>query len=127
MTASWAGEDSCIRLYGFYAYSPSWAAFLDRVPLAIVCISVVIFLANAASASSWALATAAAPPNRVGSLGAIQNFGGFLGAAVAPIVTGVILEATGGRFGWVFVVGGLLLVVGALSYGFGVKARRVHA
>jgi cyanate permease len=54
----------------------------------------VVFLATAASACSWALATGAAPPNRVASLGAIQNFGGFLGGALAPIVTGAIAQAT---------------------------------
>src|SRR5205085_2655566 len=36
--AAFIGEETCIRLYGFYGYSPSWHAFLDRVPLAIVCI-----------------------------------------------------------------------------------------
>jgi cyanate permease len=40
------------------------------------------------------LATVAAPPNRVASLGAVQNFGGFLGGALAPIVTGAIAQAT---------------------------------
>jgi cyanate permease len=30
----------------------------------------------------------------VASLGAIQNFGGFLGGALAPIATGAIAQAT---------------------------------
>ena len=37
------------------------------------------------------------PPRRpggVGSVGAVQNFGGFLGGALAPIVTGFSVEAT---------------------------------
>ena len=38
--------------------------------------------------------TVAAPPNRVASLGAVQNFGGFLGGALAPIVTGAIAQST---------------------------------
>jgi MFS family permease len=70
------------------------AALVQSNVVALACISVVVFLANAASACSWALATAAAPPNRVASLGAIQNFGGFLGGALAPIVTGEIAQAT---------------------------------
>jgi sugar phosphate permease len=75
-------------------------AFTIPVPLvesnviALACISVVIFLANAASACSWALATAVAPSDRVASLGAIQNFGGFLGGALAPIVTGYIAQVS---------------------------------
>jgi hypothetical protein len=36
--AAWIGEDSCIRLYGFYAYSASWWLFLDKVPLLIILI-----------------------------------------------------------------------------------------
>ncbi len=42
--AAWLGEESCIRLYGFYSYSPGWTGFLDRVPLAIVCIWPVVVL-----------------------------------------------------------------------------------
>jgi len=70
------------------------AALVASNVVALACISVVVFLANAASACSWALATVAAPPNRVASLGAVQNFGGFLGGALAPIVTGAIAQAT---------------------------------
>jgi sugar phosphate permease len=70
------------------------AALVQSNTIALACISVVIFLANAASACSWALATAAAPPDRVASLGAIQNFGGFLGGALAPILTGYIAQAS---------------------------------
>src|SRR5579885_1286043 len=35
---AWAGEESCIRLYGFYAYAESWWPFVSRVPLLIVAI-----------------------------------------------------------------------------------------
>jgi sugar phosphate permease len=70
------------------------AALVASNVVALACISVVVFLANAASACSWALATAVAPPNRVASLGAVQNFGGFLGGALAPVVTGAIAQTT---------------------------------
>lgn len=36
--AAWIGEDSCIRGYGFYQYSPSLWPRLDQVPLVIVLI-----------------------------------------------------------------------------------------
>ncbi|MDY4746610.1 MAG: hypothetical protein SPG03_00205 [Veillonella caviae] len=52
----------------------------------------------------------------VASLGSIQNFGGFLGAALAPIVTGYIVQQTG-SFEYVFVIGAVLLVISAISYG----------
>ncbi|MFM0194623.1 MFS transporter [Paraburkholderia strydomiana] len=102
-----------IAMLGMVAFTIP-AALVESNVLAIVCISVVIFLANAASASSWALATAAAPPNRVGSLGAIQNFGGFLGGALAPIFTGYIAQ------NWSFVPALLtaagIAFIGAMSY-----------
>ncbi|MEJ8797767.1 MFS transporter [Trinickia caryophylli] len=89
-------------------------ALAESNAVALACISVVIFLANAASASSWALATAAAPPSRVASLGAIQNFGGFIGGALAPVVTGVIAQR------WSFVPALLsaaaIAFVGAMAY-----------
>ena len=36
--ASWLGEESCIRLYGFYGYASGWWLRLVDVPLAVVCI-----------------------------------------------------------------------------------------
>ncbi|AUT73293.1 MFS transporter [Paraburkholderia hospita] len=102
-----------IAMLGMVAFTIP-AALVESNTIAIACISVVIFLANAASASSWALATAAAPPNRIGSLGAIQNFGGFLGGALAPILTGYIAQ------NWSFVPALLtaagIAFVGAMSY-----------
>ncbi len=48
--ASWIAEDTCIRLYGFYTYSPKWSLFLDQMPLAITIIWPIVIL------SSWELA-----------------------------------------------------------------------
>jgi len=42
MAASWLAEDTCIRLYGFYAYDPSWWGFIDQVPVLIVAIWPVV-------------------------------------------------------------------------------------
>jgi sugar phosphate permease len=93
------------------------AALVTSNALALVCISVVIFLANAASVSSWALAMAVAPPNRVASLGALQNFGGFLGGALAPIVTGFIAQATH-SFVPALLTGAAIAFAGAMIYLF---------
>jgi sugar phosphate permease len=90
------------------------AALVASNTIALVCISVVIFLANAASASSWALATAVAPPSRVASLGAIQNFGGFLGGALAPILTGYIAQVS--SFVPALLTAAGIAFVGAMAY-----------
>ncbi len=95
------------------------AALVESNVIAVACICVVIFLANASSACAWSLATAVAPANRVASLGAIQNFGGFLGGALAPIMTGYIAQT------WSFVpallTGAAIAMIGALSYLFLVR------
>jgi len=41
---AWIGEDSVIRLYGFYEYSPEWTLFIDRVPLMVLIIWPVVVL-----------------------------------------------------------------------------------
>ncbi len=63
--------------------------------LAVAAISAALMFGAAASGMSWALASVAAPANCTASLGAIQNFGGYLGGALAPTVTGFIVQATG--------------------------------
>lgn len=50
-TACWIAEESCILLYKFYAYNPSWSIFLDQVPILIVLIWPVIIH------SAWDLST----------------------------------------------------------------------
>jgi hypothetical protein len=49
--ACWMAEESCILLYKFYGYSPSWSLFLDKVPLLIILIWPVIIH------SAWDLAS----------------------------------------------------------------------
>jgi sugar phosphate permease len=104
-----------VSMLGMVAFTIP-AALVESNVLAVACISIVIFLANASSACAWSLATVAAPPSRIASLGAIQNFGGFLGGALAPILTGYIAQT------WSFVpallTGAGIAFVGAMSYHF---------
>lgn len=102
-------------------------AYVDSTPLAIALLSLGYFASQVPIGCLWTLASDIAPPGQVASLGAIQNFGGFIGAAVAPVVTGAILTATGGDYTLVFLVGGVLLLVGAVSYGLFVKDRSTSA
>ena len=50
----------------------------------------------------------------------MQNFGGYLGGALAPTVTGLIVGSTGSFVG-ALVVGAVIGVVSAISYLFVVK------
>lgn len=104
-----------VAMLGMVAFTIP-AALVESNVVAVACISIVIFLANASSACSWSLATVAAPPSRIASLGAIQNFGGFLGGALAPVLTGYIAQT------WSFVpallTGAAIAFAGAMSYHF---------
>jgi MFS family permease len=96
------------------------AALVQSNVVALACISMVVFLGFGASACSWALATAVAPSNRVASLGAVQNFGGYLGGALAPILTGSLAQSTH-SFVPALLTGAVIAFVSAMIYLFGVR------
>jgi sugar phosphate permease len=83
--------------------------------LAVAAISAALMFGASASGMSWALSSVAAPANCTASLGAIQNFGGYLGGALAPTVTGFIVQATG-SFTPALLVSAAIGLVSALMY-----------
>jgi len=83
--------------------------------VAVMAISAAVFFAGGASGMSWALASVAAPAHCTASLGSIQNFGGYLGGALAPTVTGFIVQATG-TFVPALLVGAVIALASALAY-----------
>jgi sugar phosphate permease len=93
------------------------AAYVDSNALAIAFISASLFLVYFTSTCAWALSSVAAPTNCTASIGAMQNFGGYLGGALAPTVTGLIVQNTG-SFVPALVVGALIAVASAASYLF---------
>lgn len=80
-------------------------------------VSIAYLLSGVASASIWAIVTAAAPPDYIASSGSIQNFGGYLGGTCSPIVTGIIVDMTG-SFVLALLIGAGMAVLGALVYLF---------
>ena len=93
------------------------AALTPSDTLAIACISASLFLVYVCSSSAWAMASVAAPANCTASLGAMQNFGGYIGGALAPTVTGFIVGGTG-HFSLAFITGAVIALVAALGYWF---------
>jgi MFS family permease len=93
------------------------AAYVESDALAIAFISASLFLVYVTSTCAWALSSVAVPTNCTASIGAVQNFGGYLGGALAPTVTGLIVQTTG-SFVPALVVGALIGVVSAASYFF---------
>jgi hypothetical protein len=87
---------------------------------ALAAVSAALMFANVATASIWALAVVAAPARWTASVGGFQNFGGLVGGAVAPIVTGLTVEATHG-FAAALAITKAAGTVGALVYLLGVR------
>lgn len=109
----------CIGLV-FAALFTIPAAYTPSLPLAIACISGAMYFINLASGSSWALVSVAAPRRLVASLGSLQNFGGYLGGSLAPVITGVIVDRTG-SFIYALVIAAAVALAGAISYLFLVR------
>ena len=91
-------------------------AFSAGAGLAVVLLTIGMFTYSLSSAPIWTLATdVVESPRYVGSIGSIQNFGGFLGGACAPIVTGFAVASFGG-FGIALTITGVLALISAGMY-----------
>lgn len=88
------------------------AAYSSSSLLAVGYISISFFMINGGSTAAWAMATVAAPQNYAASLGSIQNFGGYVGGAVAPVVTGYMVQATASFHSALLVAAGVALFAG---------------
>jgi MFS family permease len=64
----------------------------------------------------FTIAQTLAGPRAAGQWVGLQNFVGNLAGILGPILTGVLVDKTGG-FGWAFVVAGGISMTGALAYG----------
>jgi len=82
---------------------------------ALTFISISLFLVYIVASAAWATVPVAAPSQYTASLGSIQNFGGYLGAALAPTVTGIIVQRTG-SFSQALVLSAGLALVSAAAY-----------
>ena len=91
------------------------AAYVESNTLAIAFISASLFLLYITSTCAWALASVAAPTNCTASIGSMQNFGGYLGGALAPTVTGLIVQDTG-SFVLALVVGAAVAAASGVAY-----------
>jgi cyanate permease len=74
----------------------------------------------------WALASVIAPKHCTASLGSIQNCGGYIGGALAPAVTGFIVQDTG-SFVPALLFSAALGAVCTLMYIFVVPSKPIDA
>ncbi|MEW6436528.1 MAG: MFS transporter [Pseudomonadota bacterium] len=97
---------------GIFTVAGSYTA---DVSVAIGLMACGLFAANVSSSCGWALAAVIAPPNTVATLEAIQNIGGSIGGALAPLITGALVQATN-SFLPSFVLAGAISIVCGLVY-----------
>lgn len=90
-------------------------AFAQSDTVALTLISASLFLIYIASSTAWATVPIAAPGQFTASLGSIQNFGGYLGGALAPTVTGFIVQETG-RFSQALLLSAAITLLAAVAY-----------
>ena len=114
-----------IGLLGMVAFTVV-AAETPSDTLAVAAISAALMFGASASGMSWALASVAAPAHSTVYQGAIQNFGGYLGGALAPTVTGFIAQATG-SFVPALLVSAAIGLVSALAYLVVIRAEPITA
>lgn len=95
-------------------------AYVESNEVALAFISLCLFLIYIASSAAWATVPIAAPGQFTASLGSIQNFGGYLGGALAPTVTGIIVQSTG-SFTQALLLSAGLSLVSAAAYLFLVR------
>jgi sugar phosphate permease len=80
---------------------------------AVVFISAAMFCLSFGIASKWTLITAVAPQSYCTSAASIQNFGGYIGGTMSPIVTGFVVDETG-SFVIALGIGAAITILGAL-------------
>jgi sugar phosphate permease len=100
------------------------ATALSTNPTAAVSLLTLgMFTYSLSSGCYWALATEVVQTSRtVGSVSSIQNFGGFLGGACAPVATGMLIDRFGG-FDVAIMVTAVLALVSAAMYGVVLRRR----
>jgi len=97
-------------------------AYVDDRFVSVALLTAGFLFSSMPNGVVWTLATDVAPEKLVGSLGALQNFAGYLGGTLAPILTGIIISKTE-SFNMVFVVASLMLIMSAIIYGVFLKKK----
>lgn len=92
-------------------------AVMTAGPLFIVMTALAGIFLGISICNSWAIPQMLAGPQMVGRWVGVQNFVGNLGGAIAPILTGILLDRTG-SFYWPFFIAAVVAWVGGLGWWF---------
>lgn len=92
--------------------------FIPNNTLALACLSMAMFCGTAATTTAWAMISALCPANCTGSMGALQNLGGYTGGALAPVITGLIVQHTGSFTPALYTGAGMSLLSAIIYFAF---------
>jgi ACS family D-galactonate transporter-like MFS transporter len=107
---------ACGGLLGATIFTLLGAYMSDDV-LAIVFLTLSVASVSFSTAAVNSMPIDVAPPHIVSSLVSLQNFGGNVGGSFAPLVTGLLISASGDFTVPLTVAAGVALVFGCGSYG----------
>jgi MFS family permease len=93
------------------------AAYTTSAGLAITFIAVSMFFMQFGITCKWILVTAVTPQAYCASAASNQNFAGFIGGTLSPILTGFIVDVTG-SFVVALAIGSVITLIGAAIFQF---------
>jgi sugar phosphate permease len=97
------------------ALATTLAPLCATTGLSLLAMSTALFAAGIAMTCGWTLGAVLVDDRSVATLEAIQNMGGSLGGALAPLMTGAIIQGTG-SFAVAMAVAGLVATLSAVLY-----------
>ena len=90
--------------------------FVHSLTLAIIVLCMALGLIAIIQSQSWALTSDIVPDTHAARFGSIMNFGGYFGGALAPVITGIVVDRTG-SYTPSFILAGIIAALGALFFG----------
>jgi MFS family permease len=100
------------------------AAYAVSDFVAVACIAGALFCNGCCTSMNWSLVGEVAPANSTASLGGITNFGGYIGGALAPLITGFTVQYTG-SFAFALIIAAAFASLSALALFFLVPDRPI--
>lgn len=91
------------------------AVFVSAWTWALVFLTIAESGVMFSNGAAWGACSEIAPRDQTASVASMQNFGGNVGGYLAPLLTGILVQASG-SFVSALVLAGVLAVVGAIFY-----------
>ncbi|HHE6468759.1 TPA: MFS transporter [Providencia rettgeri] len=107
----------------FAAISIILTGIISSVTLAVAMMALATFFVYLSGSTYWAIILELVEPSRVGGVGGFTHLVANCAGVLAPIVTGFIVEKSGGFTG-AFAISGIIAIVGSLLVLFLVKTNK---